>query len=97
MKVLITGVDGQDGTILSHKYMEELYGETYGYESHLNRTMSEHLTRKARVLEKKYLHGVVEPIVVDIASNDGTLLGGYTNQRMLRIGIDPLINVVSDH
>lgn len=83
---------------LRHSYdLEELYGETYGYESHLNRTMSEHLTRKARVLEKKYLHGVVEPIVVDIASNDGTLLGGYTNQKMLRIGIDPLINVVSDH
>lgn len=40
---------------LGHKYEQNaLYGETYGYESHLNRSMVEHLQQKARVLERKF-------------------------------------------
>jgi hypothetical protein len=82
---------------LMHSYnSNELYGESYGYESHLNASMVNHLQRKARVLEKKYLQTRFGTIV-DIASNDGTLLAGYSNSERLLIGIDPLISVVSDH
>jgi hypothetical protein len=34
--------------------------------------------------------------VIDIASNDGTLLSGYLNQDITKIGIDPLINSLND-
>ena len=83
---------------LGHSYRQEyLYGETYGYESHLNASMVSHLQSKAKMLERKYLAGNSHPVVVDIASNDGTLLAGYTNPNSQLIGIDPLIHVVTDH
>jgi hypothetical protein len=82
---------------LGHKYEQKaLYGETYGYESHLNRSMVEHLQQKARVLERKFLQSIEKPIVVDIASNDGTLLNGYISDAVIKIGIDPLIGVVAN-
>ena len=59
--------------------------------------MVDHLTRKARLLEKKYLSPNSNEIVVDIASNDGTLLSGYVGKNFRYVGIDPLIDVVSDH
>ncbi len=82
---------------LGHNYQQsDLYGESYGYESHLNKSMKEHLQQKARILEKKFLQGHENPVVVDIASNDGTLLAGYVDSGIKKIGIDPLIDVVSD-
>jgi hypothetical protein len=82
---------------LRHSYsLESLYGSSYGYESHLNKAMVDHLTRKARLLEKKYLNPNSTEVIVDIASNDGTLLSGYTSEKNTFVGIDPLIDVVSD-
>ena len=82
---------------LCHNYSQlALYGDSYGYESHLNKSMVSHLQQKARVLEKKYLAGITNPKVVDIASNDGTLLSGYLNSAITKIGIDPLLNIVSN-
>lgn len=74
-----------------------LYGNSYGYESHLNMTMVKHLQSKAQTLERRYLSHVRQPVVVDIASNDGTLLAGYSISNSVKIGIDPLINVLSDY
>ena len=82
---------------LAHSYKQEfLYGDTYGYESHLNPSMVTHLQAKAKMLEQKYLSDKENPIVVDIASNDGTLLSGYTNPNCRTVGIDPLIDVVGN-
>jgi hypothetical protein len=82
---------------LLHSYdSDSLYGESYGYESHLNSSMVKHLQRKARVLEKKYLQTRFSSIV-DIASNDGILLAGYSDSARTLIGIDPLISVVGDY
>jgi len=83
---------------LGHSYLQsELYGESYGYESNLNQTMVHHLKQKARVLERKYLIDNQNYVVVDIASNDGTLLSGYTKEGLVKVGIDPLIDVVSNY
>jgi hypothetical protein len=74
---------------LAHSYdPAELYGGTYGYRSGLNTTMTRHLARKARGLEE--LVGL-EPgdVVLDIGSNDGTLLSSYTTRPARLIGIDP--------
>ena len=83
---------------LAHTYeSSSLYGETYGYESHLNSGMALHLKRRAKILESRFLSQIPNPIIVDIASNDGTLLSGYENPDSKLVGIDPLISVVSDH
>jgi len=83
---------------LAHNYESDyLYGETYGYESHLNKSMVDHLQRKARLLEELYLSSPGRKTVVDIASNDGTLLSGYLSKELDLVGIDPLIGVVGDY
>jgi len=74
---------------LAHSFdPAELYGANYGYRSGLNASMVQHLAREARGLE-----ALVElspgDVVLDIGSNDGTLLGCYTTPDLRRIGIDP--------
>ena len=66
----------------------EMYTCGYGYRSGINTTMSDHLagiTRKVQgmVSLKK------DDIVLDIGSNDGTLLKSYTAGDIRRIGMDP--------
>jgi hypothetical protein len=74
---------------LAHSFdPTELYGERYGYRSGLNASMVQHLAREARGLEA--LVGLSPgDVVLDIGSNDGTLLGCYTIPGLRRIGIDP--------
>jgi hypothetical protein len=82
---------------LGHSYSsDKLYGASYGYESHLNNSMVRHLHQKAQALELLYLSRIDNPIVVDIASNDGTFLSGFKDSNIKKIGIDPLIKVVSN-
>lgn len=74
---------------LAHSYNpNELYGDNYGYRSGLNASMVRHLARKTRGLES--LVGLEQnEVVLDIGSNDGTLLASYTVDPVRRIGIDP--------
>jgi len=68
--------------------LSRLYGETYGYRSGLNQSMVRHLQQKvARITGMVKL----EPgdLVVDIGSNDGTLLRAYPRGDCRLIGIDP--------
>ena len=74
---------------LAHSYdPTEMYGGNYGYRSGLNASMRQHLLRKARGLE-----ALVDlrpgDTVLDIGSNDGTLLGSYSVDGIRRLGIDP--------
>ena len=67
-----------------------LYGKGYGYRTGINKTMTEHVKQTVRYaskianLEKKNC-------VLDIASNDGTLLSFYP-KNITTVGIDPLVN-----
>lgn len=65
-----------------------LYGHGYGYRSGLNQSMVDHL----RQLVSR-VRGLVAlkagDIVLDIGSNDGTLLSMYDEPDLVRIGIDP--------
>lgn len=74
---------------LAHSYEPtEMYGDNYGYRSGLNRSMVQHLARKAAGLEELVRLSPGD-VVLDIGSNDGTLLGSYTTSPIRRIGIDP--------
>ena len=66
-----------------------MYGENYGYRSGLNPTMVNHLRRKAKWLEDSF-RPKNSDLIVDIGSNDGTLLNSYRTENLIRIGFDPV-------
>jgi SAM-dependent methyltransferase len=68
--------------------LEEMYGENYGYRSSLNRTMVKHLGDKVRQLVERYPLKAGD-LVLDIGSNDGTLLSFYPEKNVTVVGIDP--------
>ncbi|UJW34317.1 class I SAM-dependent methyltransferase [Saccharothrix sp. AJ9571] len=65
-----------------------MYGEHYGYRSSVRPFMVNHLHRKVDVLT-----GMVDldrgDLVLDIGSNDSTLLQGYRAPGLTRVGVDP--------
>ena len=74
---------------LKHQYDgTAMYGKDYGYRSSLNRSMVEHLRRKAEMLMARTTLGKGD-IVLDIGSNDGTSLSFYPKDGPTLIGIDP--------
>ena len=74
---------------LSHSYdFAEMYGENYGYRSGLNQAMVRHLSMKTHHLERLYSPRAGD-VILDIGSNDATLLKSYKTAGLQRIGIDP--------
>lgn len=67
---------------------ELIYGERYGYRSGLNASMRAHLNRTVEALRRR-VHWEAGDIVLDIGSNDGTLLGKYEAGRFRLVGVDP--------
>lgn len=70
---------------------DQMYGMNYGYRSGLNSSMVEHLSYIT-----DYIQELIEikrgDVIVDIGSNDGTLLGTYgydENSGIRLIGMDP--------
>lgn len=65
-----------------------LYTENYGYRSGLNNSMKQHLKDLVNdILYKVQL--VPGDIVVDVGSNDATLLSYYNISNITKVGIDP--------
>ena len=65
-----------------------MYGQNYGYRSGLNTSMVNHLQNKV----KKILdHVTLNPddVIVDIGSNDSTLLQAYPKEQTALVGFDP--------
>jgi len=65
-----------------------MYGENYGYRSGLNSMMVEHLSTKIDHLCKQFDVSKGDS-VLDIGSNDATLLKSYKIKGLKRVGIDP--------
>ncbi len=75
---------------LKHNYdLKYLYGPDYGYRTGINQTMKEHVKKITKILEKK-ANIKSGDYVMDIASNDGTLLN-YYKKKYFTFGVDPLI------
>lgn len=82
--------DGVCGLVqLQHSYNHhEMYGDNYGYRSGLNKSMVKHLHGKVEKIQS-FLHLAEGDMVIDVGSNDSTLLQGYRQVGLLLVGIDP--------
>lgn len=77
---------------LRHSYdLNEMYGENYGYRSGLNNSMIEHLRDIVNYILKNATLGSGD-IIIDVGSNDGTLLKLYPSNDYRLVGIDPTGN-----
>jgi hypothetical protein len=75
---------------LKHSYSKpEMYGVNYGYHSSLNSSMVAHL-KDIEAFCVDLVKPTAGDVVVDIGSNDGTLLNLYPENLSL-IGVDPTI------
>jgi hypothetical protein len=75
--------------------LDEMYGENYGYRSGLNMSMVKHLQKKAKTLQN-FVKLSSNDIVIDIGSNDATLLKSYVGD-FKKVGIDPTGKKFSDY
>ncbi len=84
------GSDDYCGLVqLRHSYdLAEMYGENYGYRSSLNKSMVTHLGDVIRKLAARVPVGSGD-LVIDIGSNDGTLLSHYPQNGPTLVGMDP--------
>lgn len=74
---------------LKHNVPGELmYLNNYGYRSGINRTMTNHLKGIADEIKSKVSLSQGD-VILDIGSNDATLLKFFDGLRLNRIGIDP--------
>jgi cyclopropane fatty-acyl-phospholipid synthase-like methyltransferase len=81
---------------LEHSFdPNEMYGDNYGYRSGLNRMMIEHLSSKVELLCKQFSVSAGDS-VLDIGSNDATLLKSYKIKGLKKTGIDPTAGKFSE-
>ena len=80
---------------LTHNFdLKYLYGPDYGYRTGINKTMLNHVKNVVRYLSKK-TNLKKKDNVLDIASNDGSLLNFY-NKNITTFGIDPILDKYED-
>ena len=76
---------------LSKNYnLKYLYGPDYGYRTGINKTMRNHMHDVQKMLSSKS-NLTKGDYVLDIASNDATLLNFYS-KNVFKVGIDPLVD-----
>ena len=76
---------------LLHNYnLRQLYNDNYGYKSGVNESMVKHLSRITNDI-KKTVDFKKGDFVLDIGSNDATLLKTFNSSKLNYVGIDPTI------
>ena len=76
---------------LGHKFnLKYLYGPDYGYRTGINKTMLDHVKLIVKKITK-LTNLNKKDLVLDIASNDGSLLNFY-KKDICTFGIDPILN-----
>ena len=87
----LTMVICEDCTLvqLKHSFPSSLmYGDNYGYRSGLNGSMVNHLSKKANSLVDRYCPKD-DAVILDVGSNDGTLLNSLSHKGLNLFGMDP--------
>ena len=70
--------------------LKYLYGKDYGYRTGINKTMTDHVKKTVKKCSTLVNLKATDQ-VLDIASNDATLLNFYP-KKIITVGIDPLAN-----
>jgi len=79
---------------LRHNYnLKYLYGPDYGYRTGINKTMTDHM-KNIMINLKRRIQFKKGDCILDIASNDGTLLN-FFDKKLIKFGVDPLVNKFS--
>ena len=73
----------------------DILWDNYTFRSGLAETIISHLHDVAERICKKYNIGK-KSLVIDVGSNDGTLLQGYKNKNMEVLGIDPAKEIAAE-
>ena len=68
-----------------------MYDDNYGYRTGINQTMTRHVQKIVKTLSQRKKFLKKGDYVLDIASNDATLLNSYP-KNLIRVGVDPTIN-----
>ena len=80
---------------LGHNFdLNYLYGPDYSYRTGINKTMLDHVKNVVKNLSQKTKLNKKD-LVLDIASNDGSLLK-YYKPGVVKFGIDPILNKYID-
>lgn len=89
-ELLLTKCEECDLVQLRHNFpLTQMYGDNYGYRSGLNQSMIDHLGKSVSNISSKVEIDEGD-LIIDIGSNDGTLLSFYPNNRNLNLlGVDP--------
>lgn len=91
--LLCNANDGGCGLLqLKHTISHEQMYRNYWYRSGMNKTMTEELNSIAQKVQL-LVNFKAGDFVMDIGANDGTLLRGYSNQEINRIGFEPARNL----
>lgn len=75
--------------------VSSMFGDNYGYRSGLNSSMVNHLGRIAEY-SRSFVQLMDGDVVLDIGSNDGTLLRNYSSE-FRKIGVDPSAAKFQEH
>ncbi len=76
--------------------LKKMYGKNYGYRTGLNKSMVNHIYEKVNFLKSK-IELKKNDLVIDIGSNDGTLLNYIDNKKLKLIAVDPTIKKFSKY
>ncbi|MEK7115104.1 MAG: hypothetical protein AAB847_01985, partial [Patescibacteria group bacterium] len=91
--LLCNANDGGCGLLqLKHTVSHKQMYRNYWYRSGMNKTMTEELNSIAQRVQS-LINFKPGDFVMDIGANDGTLLRGYTNQEIKKIGFEPAHNL----
>lgn len=72
---------------------KEYLFKNYFYMTSASRPIVEHFTKYAKEIYKEFLQGLDDPFVVEIGSNDGSLLAEFKKLGTSILGIEPATNL----
>lgn len=76
--------------------LKKMYGRNYGYRTGLNPSMVNHIKKKIQTIKNK-MNLSDNDLIIDIGSNDGTLLKCFDHNKYNLVGIDPTIRKFSKY
>ena len=76
--------------------LKKMYGTNYGYRTGLNLSMVNHIKKKIHIIKNKIKLNKND-LIIDIGSNDGTLLKCFDHNKFNLVGIDPTISKFSKY